>query len=106
MQEFLQNSARRTDTVVPHWHAPFTDVLDWSDAPVTKWFVNGQLNIAYNCVDRHVLAGHGDRVAIYLPMTAKPTGPATPSRAGTSPATEPSTTRTGPCGCSAGSTTS
>ncbi|MEV6558514.1 acetate--CoA ligase [Nocardia sp. NPDC051756] len=49
-----------------HWHAPFTDVLDWSDAPVANWFAHGQLNVAYNCVDRHVLAGHGDRVAIHF----------------------------------------
>ncbi|MFD4369218.1 acetate--CoA ligase [Rhodococcus sp. NPDC058521] len=47
-----------------HWHEPFTEVLDWTDAPVAKWFVGGKLNVAYNCVDRHVLAGNGDRVAI------------------------------------------
>jgi len=41
----------------------FTDVLDWSDAPFAKWFVGGRLNVAYNCVDRHVEAGNGDRVA-------------------------------------------
>uniref|UniRef100_UPI0020C0AF22 acetate--CoA ligase n=1 Tax=Nocardia sputi TaxID=2943705 RepID=UPI0020C0AF22 len=40
-------------------------VLDWSDAPVAKWFVGGKLNVAYNCVDRHVLDGHGDQVAIH-----------------------------------------
>ncbi|WP_330228038.1 acetate--CoA ligase [Nocardia sp. NBC_00508] len=48
-----------------HWHRPFEQVLDWSDAPVAKWFVGGKLNVAYNCVDRHVLAGHGDQVAIH-----------------------------------------
>lgn len=46
------------------WETAFTDVLDWSDAPVAKWFVGGKLNVAYNCVDRHVEAGNGDRVAI------------------------------------------
>jgi acetyl-CoA synthetase len=46
------------------WATPFTDVLDWSDAPFAKWFVGGKLNVAYNCVDRHVEAGNGDRVAI------------------------------------------
>ena len=46
------------------WETPFTDVLDWSEAPVAKWFVGGKLNVAYNCVDRHVDAGNGDRVAI------------------------------------------
>ncbi|MER7455314.1 AMP-binding protein, partial [Nocardia beijingensis] len=48
-----------------HWHEPFTQVLDWSEAPVAKWFVGGKLNVAYNCVDRHVLDGHGDQVAIH-----------------------------------------
>ena len=47
------------------WDAPFTDVLDCSQAPFAKWFVGGTLNVAYNCVDRHVEAGSGDRVAIY-----------------------------------------
>lgn len=47
------------------WDTPFTDVLDWSDAPFAKWFVGGKLNVAYNCVDRHVEAGNGDRVAIH-----------------------------------------
>jgi acetyl-CoA synthetase len=46
------------------WDTPFTEVLDWSEAPVAKWFVGGKLNVAYNCVDRHVEAGNGDRVAI------------------------------------------
>lgn len=47
------------------WATPFTEVLDWSDAPFAKWFGDGKLNVAYNCVDRHVEAGHGDRVAIH-----------------------------------------
>ena len=36
------------------WQTPWTEVLDWSDAPFAKWFVGGRLNVAYNCVDRHV----------------------------------------------------
>ena len=40
-------------------------MLDWSKPPFAKWFVGGQLNVAYNCVDRHVAAGHGDQVAIH-----------------------------------------
>ena len=40
-------------------------MLDWSNAPFAKWFVGGKLNVAYNCVDRHVEAGHGDRVAFH-----------------------------------------
>ncbi|CAN7647318.1 acetate--CoA ligase [Mycolicibacterium frederiksbergense] len=47
------------------WQTPFDEVLDWSNAPFAKWFVGGKLNVAYNCVDRHVEAGHGDRVAIH-----------------------------------------
>jgi acetyl-CoA synthetase len=48
-----------------HWHKPFTKTLDWSNPPFAKWFEDGELNIAFNCVDRHVLAGNGDRVAIH-----------------------------------------
>jgi acetyl-CoA synthetase len=48
-----------------HWHEPFTEVLDWSQAPVARWFGDGKLNVAYNCLDRHVLEGRGDRVAYH-----------------------------------------
>ncbi|MGL4340478.1 MAG: acetate--CoA ligase [Rhodoglobus sp.] len=48
-----------------HWHKPFTETLDWSGAPVARWFADGELNVAYNCLDRHVLAGHGERIAIH-----------------------------------------
>ncbi|KAA2262264.1 acetate--CoA ligase [Solihabitans fulvus] len=48
-----------------HWDTKWTQVLDWSDAPFAKWFVGGRLNVAYNCVDRHVESGHGDQVAIH-----------------------------------------
>ena len=58
--EFWAEQARRLS-----WHTPFTEVLDWSGAPVARWFVGGRLNVAYNCVDRHVEAGNGDRVAIH-----------------------------------------
>ncbi|MCT1434719.1 acetate--CoA ligase [Dietzia maris] len=57
---FWEEQARRLD-----WDTEWTEVLDWSDAPVAKWFVGGKLNVAYNCVDRHVEAGNGDRVAIH-----------------------------------------
>ncbi len=46
------------------WDRPWDQVLDWSDAPFAKWFVGGTLNVAYNCVDRHVDAGLGSRTAI------------------------------------------
>ena len=48
-----------------HWHKPFETVLDWSNPPFAKWFADGELNVAYNCLDRHVIAGRGDRVAIH-----------------------------------------
>jgi len=47
-----------------HWHTPFTEVLDWSKPPFARWFGDGELNVAYNCLDRHVEAGNGDRVAL------------------------------------------
>jgi acetyl-CoA synthetase len=47
------------------WATPFSGVLDWSGAPFAKWFSDGTLNVAYNCVDRHVEAGNGDRVAVH-----------------------------------------
>ncbi len=46
------------------WDTPFTQVLDWSGAPVARWFADGRLNACYNAVDRHVESGHGDRVAL------------------------------------------
>ena len=47
------------------WATKWDQVLDWSNAPFAKWFVGGTLNAAYNCVDRHVEAGRGDKVAIH-----------------------------------------
>lgn len=49
-----------------HWHKPFTEVLDFSNAPFAKWFSDGELNISYNCLDRHVEAGWGKRVALFF----------------------------------------
>lgn len=46
------------------WKKPFTQVLDESNAPFYKWFADGVLNASYNCLDRHVAAGLGDKVAI------------------------------------------
>ncbi len=46
------------------WAKPWDSVLEW-DLPYAKWFVGGELNVAVNCVDRHVDAGHGDRVAYH-----------------------------------------
>ncbi|MFY1697329.1 acetate--CoA ligase [Solwaraspora sp. WMMA2101] len=57
---FWADQARRL-----HWAKEWDQVLDWSNPPFAKWFVGGQLNVAYNCLDRHVAAGAGDRVAIH-----------------------------------------
>jgi acetyl-CoA synthetase len=46
------------------WKTPFTTVLDASGAPFFKWFEDGTLNVSYNCLDRNVEAGLGDKVAI------------------------------------------
>ena len=46
------------------WKTPFTQVLDESNAPFFKWFADGTLNASYNCLDRNVEAGLGDKVAI------------------------------------------
>jgi acetyl-CoA synthetase len=48
-----------------HWTEPFEQVLDWSSPPFARWFLGGRLNVAYNCVDRHVDAGDGKRVALH-----------------------------------------
>ncbi len=46
------------------WFEPYHTLLEW-DLPYAKWFVGGRLNVAYNCVDRHVEAGRGDKVAYF-----------------------------------------
>ncbi|GGJ13750.1 acetate--CoA ligase [Paenarthrobacter histidinolovorans] len=48
------------------WDKDFTETLDWSNPPFAKWFVGGEVNAAYNALDRHVENGLGDRVAIYF----------------------------------------
>ena len=57
---FWERAADRLD-----WAARWEQVLDWSNPPFAKWFVGGKLNVAYNCLDRHVAAGRGDRVAYH-----------------------------------------
>ena len=59
-QAFWATAAARLD-----WARPWEQVLDWSDAPFARWFTGGRLNAAYNCLDRHVAAGHGDRIAFH-----------------------------------------
>ena len=47
------------------WFEKWTTVLEW-DLPFARWFVGGTLNVSYNCLDRHVAAGLGDRVAYHF----------------------------------------
>ena len=46
------------------WSKPFTKTLEW-DLPYSEWFSDGTLNVSYNCLDRHVIAGRGDKVAFF-----------------------------------------
>ena len=55
--------ARQASELV-EWSRPWDTVLDWQ-LPYAKWFEGGQLNVAANCLDRHVAAGNGDKVAIH-----------------------------------------
>ena len=48
-----------------HWDQKWNQVVDWQ-LPFAKWFIGGKLNAAYNCLDRHVMQGRGDRVAFYF----------------------------------------
>src|SRR4051812_47800406 len=46
------------------WKQPFNQDLDESNAPFYKWFADGKLNVSYNCLDKNVEAGLGDKIAI------------------------------------------
>ncbi len=59
-EEFWSTEGRERVT----WFEDFDTVLEW-ELPYAKWFVGGKLNVTYNCVDRHVEAGNGDKVAYY-----------------------------------------
>jgi acetyl-CoA synthetase len=48
-----------------HWDQKWNQVVDWQ-LPFAKWFIGGRLNAAYNCLDRHVMQGRGERVAFYF----------------------------------------
>ncbi len=66
-EEAAQNDeafwARQASELV-HWDTEWHTTLDWQ-LPYAKWFDGGTLNVSYNCLDRHVLAGNGDRVAFH-----------------------------------------
>jgi acetyl-CoA synthetase len=47
------------------WFQPWTRVLDDESPPFYKWFTGGTLNVSYNCLDRHVIAGRGERIALH-----------------------------------------
>jgi acetyl-CoA synthetase len=57
---FWAEQAERLD-----WDQKWDRVLDWDNPPFAKWFTGARINAAYNCVDRHVEAGHGERVALH-----------------------------------------
>jgi len=57
---FWAEWARKLD-----WIRPFTQTLDWNE-PFARWFADGQLNVSANCLDRHVDAGRGEKIAFYF----------------------------------------
>ena len=59
-EEFWETEGRERAS----WFEDFHTLCDW-EAPYAKWYVGGKLNVAYNCVDRHVEAGKGGKVAYH-----------------------------------------
>src|SRR5947207_7701985 len=59
-EEFWETEARERVS----WFEDFMELYEW-EPPYAKWYLGGRLNVAYNCVDRHVEAGRGDKVAIH-----------------------------------------
>jgi len=59
-EEFWESEARGRVT----WFEPFDRLLAW-EPPYAKWYLGGKLNVCFNCVDRHVESGNGDKVAYY-----------------------------------------
>src|SRR5918912_691073 len=60
LEEFWREEGERRVS----WFRPFDKVYEW-DPPYAKWYLGGKLNVCYNCVDRHVEAGLGDKVAFH-----------------------------------------
>ena len=56
--------ARQASELVT-WDTPWHTICEW-ELPFSKWFVGGELNVSWNCLDRHVLAGRGDKVAFHF----------------------------------------
>ncbi len=59
-EDFWEREGRERVT----WFEPFTELYQW-EPPYAKWYLGGKLNVCFNCVDRHVLAGAGERVAFH-----------------------------------------
>jgi len=59
-EEFWETEGRERLT----WFEPFTKLLEW-EPPYAKWYLGGKLNVCFNCVDRHVEAGQGKKVAYH-----------------------------------------
>jgi acetyl-CoA synthetase len=59
-EEFWETEGRERVT----WFEPFTELFEW-EPPYAKWYLGGKLNICFNCVDRHVEAGEGEKVAYH-----------------------------------------
>ena len=62
-RDFAEYWARHARELLT-WSNPFTKTLEW-DLPYSEWFSDGTLNVSYNCLDRHVIAGRGDKVAFF-----------------------------------------
>jgi acetyl-CoA synthetase len=59
-EDFWETEGRERVT----WFEPFRRLLEW-ELPYAKWYLGGKLNVCFNCVDRHVAAGNGDKVAYF-----------------------------------------
>ena len=59
-EDFWEREGRERLT----WFEPFTDLYTW-EPPYAQWYLGGKLNVCFNCVDRHVEAGHGEKVAFH-----------------------------------------
>src|SRR6266436_4322191 len=59
LDEFWTAESKRVS-----WLQPWSQLYEWKP-PFAKWFLGGKLNVCYNCVDRHVVAGEGEKVAYY-----------------------------------------
>jgi acetyl-CoA synthetase len=70
-EEFWEREGRERVT----WFEPFESLLEWN-LPYSRWYVGGKINVAYNCLDRHVEAGLGDKVA--FPYEGEPGGARAP----------------------------